>query len=325
LLSSAAVTLLPWALGRGRAATGLSFKLFDGHAHLRSEDRLSYPRVAGTPSGGGGPPPAAGPPPPPAAAGDTPDVDRVLRWMNENGVAGAAAVQHRGTYGYDNRYILNSADQHPDRLAPVAVLNAEDPQTPALIDEWVRSHGLAGVRITGMRGADGSFSWLNSPQALMTWAAVDNHGLVMDLMTSPPGNSPDAIAAISELAQQYKRARLVLDHVAWPDAVGAPDFGLDAPHLKLAGHRNIYYKFSTINLDFLRTAQVPAEDMLRHVVDVYGADHVLWGSDIGNSAGPYRDMVSRMMAATVRLKETEKRQVLHDTGAAVYRRGGVSA
>jgi predicted TIM-barrel fold metal-dependent hydrolase len=320
LLSTAAAAVLSWELPRVKAQSALPFKFFDAHAHLRSEDRTHYPRVA-TPPAAGAPPGA----PNGGAQGETPEVDRVLRWMDENGVAGGAAVQHRATYGYDNRYILDSSDLHPDRLAPVTVLNAEDPATPDKVRSLVATHGLAGVRLTGMRAADGSFPWLDSSQALQTWAVINELGLVMDLMTTPPGNSPPAMAALLKLAARFPDARLVLDHIAWPDTRGAPDFGLDGPHQELAAHRNIYYKFTTINIDLLAAAQVSATDMLRHVVDLYGADHVLWGSDIGNSAGTYADMVHKAVGAAAKLTATEQQRVLHDTGKAVYVRGGVRA
>jgi predicted TIM-barrel fold metal-dependent hydrolase len=320
LLSTAAAAVLTWAPPRTKAQTRLPFKFFDAHAHLRSEDRIRYPRVA-TPPAAGAPPGS----PNGGAQGEAPEVDRVLHWMDENGVAGGAAVQHRATYGYDNRYILDSTDLHPDRLVPVTVLDAEDPATPDKVRGLAANHGLAGVRLTGMRAADGSFPWLDSNPALQTWAVINELGLVMDLMTTPPGNSPPAIAALLKLAPRFPNARLVLDHIAWPDARGAPDFGLDGPHQELASHSNIYYKFSTINIDLLAAAQVSATEMLRHVVAIYGADHVLWGSDIGNSAGTYAEMVRKVVSAASKLTAAEQQQVLHDTGKAVYVRGGVMA
>jgi L-fuconolactonase len=313
LLSALALAAHPLAaLGRS-SGSGLPFKLFDAHAHLKSDDLQHYPRVPAAPPGPG--------PAPPVPTGETPEVVRLLRWMDHSGVEGAAAVQHRGTYGYDNRYILDSTDQYRARLVPVVVLDAQDPKTPATVRELIEQHGIAGVRLTGARSTDGSFPWLSSAPALDTWAAVNEAGLVMDLMSLPPGSSAPAMAEYARLAAQFPRVRLILDHCAWPDAA-APDFGIDAEHRALARHRNIYYKFTTINLEALRVAQVPARDALRHVVSVYGADHVLWGSDIGNSAGLYGEMVSRIVAASAGLSASDRRQVLHDTGRAVLVRGG---
>jgi L-fuconolactonase len=112
---------------------------------------MRYPRAIAPPAGGAPPAPPNG-----GAPGPTPEVDRVLRWMDENGVAGGAAVKHRASYGYDNSYILDSSDRQPDHLAPVTVLDAEDPATPATVRALVAGHGLAGVRRTGMRAADGT-------------------------------------------------------------------------------------------------------------------------------------------------------------------------
>lgn len=330
LMVTAATAPLWWRLGITAERAGP--RLFDAHAHLITGDRTRYPRPApaagaapgGAPGAGTGMSAAPGAAAGPNSAGirETPEVDSVIRWMDASGVAGAAAVQHRGTYGYDNSYILDSVDRHPDRFVPVVVLDAQDAKTPAQVREYVKTHGLAGVRLTGMRAADGTFPWIDSEAAQATWAAANELGLVVDLMSTPPGTQPEVIADYSKLAQKYPNVRLVLDHVAWPAAEGAPDYGIDAGHRELARHRNVYYKFTTINLDMLRDARVSEPDMLRHVVDVYGADHVLWGSDIGNSAGAYGEMVQRIVAATGKLNDAERRQVLHDTGKGVFARGG---
>ena len=204
----------------------------------------------------------------------------------------------------------------------MVVLDAEEPNTPDLVRQLIDQHGLAGVRLTGTRGSDGGFPWLESPAAQRTWAAVNAAGLVMDLMTLPPGSSAPAMAAYARLARQYPQTRLVLDHCAWPDASGPPDFGLSAEHRGLLAHRNIYFKFTTVNLESLRAAHVSPIDALRHFVAVLGADRLMWGSDVGNSAGLYGEMVSRIVAASSRLSKRDRRQLLHDTGQMVMVAGG---
>ncbi|HEV7986130.1 MAG TPA: amidohydrolase family protein [Steroidobacteraceae bacterium] len=314
LASAFAMATIPGAAWARRRGSGLSFPLFDAHAHLESGDLVHYPRA---PS----PPPLPGPPPP-QPTGELPEVVRVLRWMDQNGVAGGAAMQRRGAYGLDNRYLLDSTDQYRERLVPVVVLDAEDPNTPGTVRELIDRHGIAGVRLSGTRGSDGGFSWLESPAAQRTWAAVNAAGLVMDLMTLPPGSSAPAMAAYARLARQYPQARLVLDHCAWPDAAGPPDFGLGADHRALLAHRNIYFKFTTVNLETLHAARASASDALRHFVAVLGASRLMWGSDIGNSAGLYGEMVSRIVAASSGLSRRDRRQVLHDTGQTVMVAGG---
>jgi L-fuconolactonase len=310
-LSPVAAWARPWGHHSG---SGLSFPLFDAHAHLLSDDLHSYPRAPP-------PAPAAGPPPPQPTS-ETPEVVRVLRWMDQNGVAGGAAVQHRNTYGVDNRYLLDCTDQYRTRLVPVVVLDSEDPATPDTVRQMIVKHGLAGVRLTGTRGSDGSMAWLNSEAAQRTWAVVNDTGLAMDLMTLPPGSLPAALTEYARLAQQYPHARLVLDHCAWLPAAGPPDYGLGAPYRALLAQRNIYFKFTTVNLEALRLAQVNARDALRHYVTVLGAERVMWGSDIGNSAGLYSEMVARIVAASAGLSRRDRRVVLNDTAQGVLVAGG---
>jgi L-fuconolactonase len=314
LASVVAMATTPLPAWARRGGSGLSFPLFDAHAHLKSEDLLHYPRAPGGPQLPG--------PPPPQPTGELPEVVRVLRWMDQNGVAGGAAVQHRGTYGVDNRYLLDSTDQYRHRLVPVVVLDAEDAGTPQMIRQLNDQHGLAGVRLTGTRASDGSFPWLESPAALRSWATVNAAGLVMDLMTLPPGSSAPAMAAYARLARQYPQCRLVLDHCGWPAAAGAPDFGLGIEYRALLGLRNVYFKLTTVNLDAWRSANIPANAALRHFVAVLGAERLMWGSDIGNSAGLYSEMVSRIVVASSGLSRHDRRLLLHDTGQAVMVAGG---
>jgi predicted TIM-barrel fold metal-dependent hydrolase len=72
----------------------------------------------------------------------------------------------------------------------------------------------------------------------------------------------------------------------------------------------------------LEKAQISSADFVRHAVDVYGADHVMWGSDTGNNKLEYSDLVHRALAATVKLTPAEQRQMLRDTGKAVFISGG---
>jgi predicted TIM-barrel fold metal-dependent hydrolase len=47
---------------------------------------------------------------------------------------------------------------------------------------------------------------------------------------------------------------------------------------------------------------------------MFGADKVMWGSDIGTSAGTYKEMIRRAIESTALLNDVERRKILHDTG-----------
>jgi predicted TIM-barrel fold metal-dependent hydrolase len=204
----------------------------------------------------------------------------------------------------------------------VVILDAEDAATPGLVRSWIRDHGLAGVRLFGGRKPDGSMPWLNSPMALKTWGVAQESGLVMDLEVLAQGGGGPSIPAILDLARDFPDVRIVLDHLLEPEMEEGEHFGLDERYEKLAGRGNIFFKFTSINLDICREAGIPADKVLRRAVDLFGADHVMWGSDIGTSSGTYKDMVQRMLDASVLLRPEEQRAVWHDTGRRVFVKGG---
>ena len=304
--------------------------LFDSHAHLVADDQTRYPRnpmqraadapyrapgVIGKPGGHHGPNPI----------NEVPDALRMLQWMKDENVDGIVAVQKRMIYRYDNSYILDSSDKYPDLFCAVVILDAEDAGTPALVRQYTRENGLAGVRLFGGRKADGSMPWLNSPNALKTWDVAQELGLVMDLEVLSEGGGGPSIPAIIELTRKYPDIRLVLDHLLEPEMEEGEHFGLDERYEKLAGEKNIYFKFTSINLDICREADIPAGKVLRRAADMFGADHLMWGSDIGTSSGTYKDMVQRFLDAAVSLSPAELRAVGHDTGKRVFVKGGARA
>jgi predicted TIM-barrel fold metal-dependent hydrolase len=301
--------------------------LYDAHAHLVADDQARYPRnpmqrapdapyrppgVIGRPGGQHGPNPV----------NEVPDASRLLRWMQEENVDGIVAVQKRMIYRYDNSYILDSSDAHPALFSAVVILDAEDADTPALVRRWVRDHGLAGLRLFGGRRPDGSMPWLDSPAALRSWEVAQEAGIVMDLEVLAQGGGGPSIPAIMALARAHPDVRVVLDHLLEPEMDEGAHFGLDERYEQLAQCPNISFKFTSINLDICREAGIPAEKVLRRAVDLYGADHVMWGSDIGTSSGTYREMVARFLEAAVLLTPAELRAVGHDTGRRVFVKGG---
>lgn len=305
---------------------GQAVKLFDSHAHLVADDLTRYPRnpmkrspnapprlpgVIGLPGGKHGLNPV----------NEVPDVSRMLQWMQEEHVEGAVAVQKRMTYRFDNSYILDSSDAYPDTFSAVVILDAEDAGTPALVRSYIEKHGLAGVRLFGGREADGTMPWLNSPRALETWAVANEYGIVMDLEVLAIGGGGPSVPAIIELARRFPNLRVVLDHMLEPE-VEDDNYGFDARFVPLAAEPNIFFKFTSINLDIYRETDTPAHDVLRQAVDMFGADRIMWGSDIGTSSGTYKDMVQRMLDATTLLTDAERHAVLYETGKKVFVKGG---
>jgi L-fuconolactonase len=299
-------------------------KLFDAHAHFVSSDFDRYPLLSAGGAGGHNPlhPNPVGGNLRERVQAHPMTIESVLHEWDAQDVAAGAAVQYRTAYGTDNSYLLDSCERYPGRVMPVVVIEATEQGAPDLLRELVGTRGVAGMRLTGFEADDGSFNWLNSAAALETWKVAEDLGLAVVLMYLPPRPSPPALGIIGDLAAQFPGANVVLDHIGWPTADGPPEYGLVPALRELAEHRNIYLKLTTSNLDAQEKAGIPAADFVRHAVDVYGADRLVWGSDFGNAPGTYPELVSRAFAATRSLTPTEREQVLGVTGRALFQRGG---
>ncbi|MFT4286874.1 amidohydrolase family protein [Nocardioides sp.] len=290
--------------------------IFDTHTHLITDDFERYPLIeAGAPGG------HAGVPANPAGVNLRERItaspltaEAVLALWSRAGVSAGAAVQYRTAYGLDNSYLLDAATKHPAEIRPVIVLDAADPNTPQLLGSLVEEHDLAGVRITGGMTPAGEFAWLDSERALATWAEVERLRIPMVVMSVPPGTNEAALRRIGVLADRFPDGQIVIDHVGWP----VDGHGFAPAHRELAERANVNVKVTTENFDLVSEAGADSAEFLRRVVDLFGADRVMWGSDFGNAPGGYAEMVARALDAVADLTPDEAAAVMGGTGRRVF-------
>ena len=140
----------------------------------------------------------------------------------------------------------------------------------------------------------------------------------MDLIYAPQQFSPEALTAILGVARKFPRVRIVMDHVGWSRIEGPPGYGIGDQPAGLVTQPNVHFKFTTGNFNVMQEAKVPLQAFMRRLVDRIGADRLLWGSNMGSSAGTYEEMAARARDAVATLTGAEQRQVLCDTGRSVF-------
>lgn len=247
--------------------------------------------------------------------------ERIFSLWNETDVAGGAGVQYNTVYKTDNSYLLDVAGQHGDRVSPVVMMNAAATDTPATLTRYINERGLGGLRLVGRVSGDGPYPWLDSAAALETWKVADRHALPMVLMCVPARAASAALERIGALAERFARTTITLDHCAWAGMQSA-DLGLSASLLNLRKHRNVYYKLTTINYHMFDRAGIDSAQFVRRAADLFGADHLMWGSDVGNTLEGFVLMAHRARMSASLLTPAERKLFLHDTGARLFARRG---
>lgn len=313
-------------VGSGLAAAGVAalprsasahvivppYKLFDTHGHFYTNDVDTYPFNSRTAR--------YGPEIMVAKAMRFPQTPKeVFAFWDESNIGKGIGVQYSSTYRFDNRYLLDISKQHPDRIIPVVILDPVDAATPATLEKMAHENRIAGVRFTGSP-VDGEFVFLTAAAA-PAWEAANRLGLVIVLMPIG-GNTPAAMARVAEHAVKYPNVHIVLDHIGFPKAELGPNFGLSAEHRALTRHKNVFYKYTTLLIEQLHAAHVPFGPFLEHMVKTFGANQMIWGSDVGNTPGSMFMWVQHALDSAQGLSLPDQKALFWDTAERTHVPGG---
>jgi predicted TIM-barrel fold metal-dependent hydrolase len=277
--------------------------IFDSHAHLVAADIDRYL-----------PSPLKG------------SLDRVLvpftaedliRHMDENGVERAVAVQRAHVYGFNNAYVADAAAQFPDRLVAVGMIDSLDPNAPELVNYWVRERGMIGIRMTeAVKGSD--TEWVSGQIAQEVWKVATALGASV-CFHFMRWNREQCLGALRVMCERFPNTTVVVDHFSnLLGEQGAPDFGVDHLLEDLVLSPNVYQKFTMINISKLADLGLSCAPIVKRMVQSFGANRVMWGSDVAQSSGSYAEMVQAGRHAASLLGDAERQHILYDTARAVY-------
>ncbi len=300
-------------------------RLYDTHAHLISDDWQTYPprpMVAGLPV--------------PKPTDYTVTAEALVALMDAHAVAVSCVVQRGHLYGYDNSYIIEAGRRFPGRLLPVVILDAQDPATPALLTDMAKHQGVVGLRLANTRPAQLDTAWMSSPAAMQTWKTCADLDMPVALIFFQ-NQLPWVLPLLRYIAGVYPDLKILIDHLgipwgaslpelAWAKEAGistplppAPDFGIEHTIRILEDRPNVYFKFTEINVERMLEGGVDAAQVVRRMANTFGAERLVWGSDVGQSlAWPYADKIAHAHTAAALLQVGERAGFLHDNAAGIY-------
>jgi predicted TIM-barrel fold metal-dependent hydrolase len=303
----------------------MDLPLYDTHAHLICDDWERYPPLAVKPGL------------PTRRTDYTVTAEYLIDLMDKHNVPTALAVQRLHVYGYDNSYIVDSWRKYPDRLLPVVMLDTQDPATPARYTDLVRNSGVRGFRMANTRPSHLDTAWISSPSALEVWKAcaelhtpvaviIFHNQLVytLPLLRMIAKMFPTLPILVDHLGTAYGRTKVELN---WAKEAGiaetalppAPDFGITETISIFDDTPNVNFKLTEVNLDNLADVGGSPAELVRRMADRFGAQRLVWGSDVGQSLRwSFEQKASMAREAASLLELPEQRQFLHDNAARFY-------
>lgn len=265
-LSRVAATTAAAALPLPSAAQAAPIPIIDTHIHLYDPNR---------PQGA----PYAGPPGVPRIAAYP---ERYRKLAVPLGVVGAIKVE-ASPWIEDNLWVLEVAQKDPLIVGVVGNLEPDKPEFPEYLDRYHKNPLFRGIRYGNLWGRDVGRQSTNAAfiSGLKRLADAD---LVLD--TANP--RVPLLEAMIRLSDAVPSLRIVLDHLPALDPVEGDRAAYDAALQELGKRPQIFVKLSEIIHRV--NGQVSTElgayrARLDRLLEVFGEDRILFGSDWPNSDG----------------------------------------
>ena len=200
------------------------------------------------------------------------------------GAVGAIKVE-ASPWVEDNLWVLEVAERDPIVVGVVGNLEPEKPEFPEYLDRYRKNRLFRGIRCGNLWGRDMT-AQVESPAFIGGLKRLADADLVMD--TANPRLS--LLQAVVRATDQVPTLRVVLDHLpALPQPETAADRAtLETVLRELGARRQIYVKLSAIIHNVNGTISTDLSSYkawLDRLMEVFGEDRVVFGSDWPNSDG----------------------------------------
>jgi predicted TIM-barrel fold metal-dependent hydrolase len=272
-----------------------NLEVIDTHTHVVSTDTVRYPLAHEVDAEQGW-------------HRDHPvDTVGLLARADEAGVRALALVQALSCYGFDSRYVLDSARAHPGRTVAVGSVKAGDPDAVSVLRRDVTDGGMRGVRLFAVTGMTAP---LDDPGTAAIVAAAADLGIPVVLLVLG-AQLPLARALVAA----FPSVPFVLDHCGFVDLSGGPSFADASDLFALADAENLHLKVSSICLQ----ATPHPSALWRVLIERFGSERLMWGSDYPHTNEPgYAALVELARTTTEGLPGPARRDVLAATATRLW-------
>ncbi|MEO8075584.1 MAG: amidohydrolase family protein [Acidobacteriota bacterium] len=242
--------------------------IIDTHIHLFDPTRPQGAPYSG-PGGAAGPPQAALPP-------------RYRRLASPLGIVGAVKIE-ASPWIEDNLWVLEVAERDTIVVGVVGNLEPDKPDFAEMFARYHKNPLFRGIRYGNLWGRDMT-AQASNPAFIEGLKLLAQADLVLD--TANP--RVDLLQAVVAITDKIPDLRVVIDHLPSLDPTPANQAAYDAALAELRTRARVYVKLSAVihrvNGQVV-TDLAPYRDRLDHLIDVFGEDRILFGSDWPNSDG----------------------------------------
>jgi L-fuconolactonase len=217
----------------------------------------------------------------------------------------------------DTTFILGIAAETDFVAGVVGWIDLEQPGHLADLERFADNPKFRGIRPMIQSIAD--VNWMLRPGLQPALAAVERMGLTFDALVKPPH-----LEALVAFVDRYPNLPVVVDHGAKPEiARGRDGFDAWAGRIAAVAERpQVFCKLSGLLTEAgERTGTEDLRPFVDHLIDVFGPQRLMWGSDwpVVELAAPYSVWLDQVRVFVAGLSESEQKLILGDVARSFYR------
>jgi L-fuconolactonase len=224
--------------------------------------------------------------------------------MELSGVQRAVLVQHMGEY--DNSYLASVVREYRERFTAVGLIDGDSRDWREALDSLAKSGEFKGLRVPG--------DVLKHRDELCHAALT--HGLT--LMVGTGSGVTECIPAIRRLLGKTPDGTIVITHLGSP-RVEDDRMISGRELLDLSGDQGVCITLSGQSM-FCDYPYTPLDDFTREVIETFGPDRLMWGSNFPESgdASAYRENLELVRGGAWGLQATDAEKILHTTAERLW-------
>jgi L-fuconolactonase len=245
------------------------------------------------------------------------DIDGLLRAADAAAVDHLVVVQASTVYGFDNSYVADELARHGDRISGVCSVDFLSPTAVRDLHYWIDERGFSGVRI---RAADGTTAvptpgrGLADERMAPVWQFLSDRRVPVCIQMHA-AHAP----ILAGLLHRYSGLVVILDHAGRPelgDDIAPYPISRGLPQLHETGR--VFIKLTPPAVLRAQREYGSATPLVRTLIETFGTDHVMWGSNFPASAGTLPELADLVKGQLPSLATCELDQVAGATAARLY-------
>jgi L-fuconolactonase len=239
--------------------------------------------------------------------------DGLVAAMDQAGIAQAVVVQASTVYGHDCRYAVEAVRAHPKRLVGVFSIDPLADDAVEQMQRWINEE-MVGIRLfTTGSTMPGQAHWLADEASYPVWEYAEINQIPVCLQMTIAG-----IPMLRKLLERFPRARVLLDHLARPDLSDGPPYSRAQPLFDLVNFPGVHLKLTNRTIAAAGEGVSTAATFIPYVVNAFGAERILWGSNFPAAEGALSDLLSEAKAAVASLPPCERAMVFAGAARSLY-------